>query len=160
MATGAFFNALGYKFYVKAGTTASTIPTSSSGLVEVLSLTNAGIQTTSDTQDVLDYGSTLGFKASLVTGQSYTIPMEMNLDLRDAGYKELKTASLAAATGTTVQWYRESPEMTTAGNPETHAGVAFVTDFSEDIQAGNVARVSFTLTGYGSFTHVAETDAT
>lgn len=159
MATGAFFAALGYKFFVKAGTTASTIPTASSGMTEVLSLTNAGIQGSSDATDVIDYGSTQGFKASLVTGQSYTIPCSMNLDVRDAGYKILKQAALDAATGVTVQWYRETPEGTTTGEPEKHAGVAFVTDFSEDIQAGNVAAVSFTLTGYGAYTWTAETDA-
>ena len=158
MATGAFFNALSYKFYVKKGTTASAVPTSASGLVEVLSLTNAGIQGTSQTQDVLDYGSTLGFSAAIVTSQNYSIPCTMNLDLRDAGYKELKDAALEAATGTTVQWYRESPEMTAAGDPEKHAGVAFVTDFSEDITAGNIAQVSFTLSGYGAYTWLAETD--
>jgi hypothetical protein len=158
VATGAFFNALAYKFYVKKGTTASAVPTSASGLVEVLSLTNAGIQGTSQTQDVLDYGSTLGFSAAIVTSQNYSIPCTMNLDLRDAGYKELKDAALEAATGTTVQWYRESPEMTSAGDPEKHAGVAFVTDFSEDITAGNIAQVSFTLSGYGAYTWLAETD--
>jgi hypothetical protein len=155
---GAFFNALAYRFYVKKGTTASAVPTSASGLVEVLSLTNAGIQGTSQTQDVLDYGSTLGFSAAIVTSQNYSIPCTMNLDLRDAGYKELKDAALTAATGVTVQWYRESPEMTSAGDPEKHAGVAFVTDFSEDITAGNIAQVSFTLSGYGAYTWLAETD--
>jgi hypothetical protein len=159
VATGAFFNALSYKFYVKKGTTASTTPTSDSGLTEVLSLTNAGIQGTSQTQDVLDYGSTLGFSAAIVTSQNYSIPCTMNLDLRDAGYKELKEAARDAATGVTVQWYRESPEMTSAGDPEKHAGVAFVTDFSEDITAGNIAQVSFTLSGYGAYTWTAETDA-
>lgn len=159
MATGAFFNALNYRFWVKAGTTASSAPTASTTMTEVLSLTNAGIQGSTDTTDVLDYGSPQGYKASLVTGQSYTIPMSMNLDLNDAGYAILKQASMDAATGVTVQWYRESPEMSATGNPEKHAGVAFVTDLSEDIQAGNVATISFTLSGYGAYTWTAETNA-
>jgi heme exporter protein D len=159
MATGAFFAALGYRFYVKAGTTASTSPTASTGMTEVLSLTNAGIQGASTTTDVLDYGSTQGFNASLVTGQSYTVPCTMNLNLNDAGYKILKQAALDAAMGTTVEWYRESPEMSSTGAPEYHSGVAFVTDFSEDITAGNVASVSFTLTGYGAYVWSAETNS-
>jgi hypothetical protein len=158
MATGAYFTSLGYKFYIKAGTTASTIPSNSTGMTEVLSLVNAGIQGQSDTVDVLDYGSTQGFKAALVTGQSYTIPMTMNLDLRDAGYAILKDAALNSTTKT-VEWYRESPEMTSTGAPEKHAGVAFVTDFSESIEAGGVAQVNFTLLGYGAYTWAAETDA-
>lgn len=159
MATGTFFAALGYKFYVKAGTTASTAPTSSSGMTEVLSLENAGINISTDTTDVLDYGSSLGFKSSVVTGQNYEIPMTMNLDLRDAGYKALRDAAQKASTGVTVEWYRESPEMTSTGDPEKCAGVAWVTNFSEDIQAGNVAKVSFTLKGYGEPKWTAETDA-
>jgi len=159
MATGAFFAALGYRFYVKAGTTASTNPTASTGMTEVLGLTNAGIQGSSTTTEVLDYGSTQGYAASLVTGQSYTIPMSMNLNLNDAGYLVLKQAALDAATGVTVEWYRESPEMSATGDPEYNSGVAFVTDFSEDITAGNVAAVSFTLTGYGAPSWVAETNA-
>lgn len=158
MATGAYFNALGYRLWVLAGTTASTAPTSSAGMTEVLSLDNAGIQSTSSTQDVLDYGSSFGFSAAIVLSQSYTIPCSMNLSLNDAGYLVLKAAALAAATGTTVEWYRESPEMSATGDPEKHAGVAFVTDFSEDIQAGNVAKVTFTLTGFGAYTHTAETN--
>jgi hypothetical protein len=159
MATGAFFNSLNYRFWVKAGTTASTHPTNSTGLTEVLSLTEAGIQGSTETQDVLDYGSDLGFTATVVQRQSYSIPMQMNLNLNDAGYQVLKNAALNAATGVTVQWYRESPEQSAAGNPEYHSGVAWVTDFSESIAAGNVASVSFTLTGYGAYTWSAETNA-
>ena len=159
MATGAFFNSLGYRFYVKAGTTASTNPTASTGMTEVLSLTNAGIQGTSQTQEVQDYGSTMGFVASLVTTQSYSIPAEMNLNLNDPGYIILKTAAMNAASGATVEWFRESPEMSTTGSPEYHSGVAFVTDFSESIAAGNVATISFTLSGYGSYSWSAESNA-
>lgn len=158
MATGAFFAALGYRFWVKEGTTASTAPTTSTGMTEVLSLTNAGIQGKSDIADVIDYGSPKGYKAKLVTGQSYSLPMSMNLDLRDAGYQLLKDAAMNSGAGVTVQWYRESPEMTSVGDPEKHAGVAFVADFSEEIQSGNVAKVSFTLEGYGPYTFTAETD--
>ena len=157
MATGAFFASLGYKFYVKAGTTASTTPTTSTGMTEVLSLTDAGIKGSTDTQQVLDYGSTQGFKAQIPVSQSYSIPCQMNLDLNDAGYLILKDAALNATTKT-VEWYRESPEMTATGNPEKHAGVAFVTDFSEDIKAGGIAQVSFTLTGYGAYSFTAETN--
>lgn len=159
MATGAFFNSLNYRFYVKAGTTASTNPTASTGMTEVLSLTDASIQGTTQTQDVLDYGSSLGFTASIVQQQGYTIPMQMNLNLNDAGYLVLKNAALNAASGTTVEWYRESPEMSTTGNPEYHSGVAWVTDFSESIAAGNVAQVTFTLTGYGAYHWSQETNA-
>lgn len=159
MATGAFFNSLGYRLFVKAGTTASTNPTASTGMTELLSIVDAPIQGSTQTQDVLDYGSTLGYTASVVQQQSYSLPVQMNLNLNDAGYLVLKQAAMDAATGVTVEWYRESPEMTTLGDPEYHSGVAWVTDFSESIAAGNVAQVSFTLTGYGAYTWSAETNS-
>lgn len=158
MATGAYFVALDYKMYVALGTTASTAPTNTSGLTEILSLDNAGIQGSSETQQVRDYGSDLGYAAAVVVGQSYSIPCGMNVSVNDPGYKLLKNAAKNAASGVTLRWYRESPLSSGVGHTrEKYAGVAFVTDFSEDIQAGNVAKVTFTLTGYGAFT---STDAT
>lgn len=158
MATGAFFAALGYKLYVKLGTSASTIPTSSTGMTRVFSLDNTGIQAQSDTQDVIDYDSEQGFKATLITSQSYTIPCSMNLSVTDAGYLILKEAAREAASGTLVQWYRETP--VTDGStdlPEVHAGLAQVGSFSEDIQAGNIAKVTFDLIGFGAYSFTPQT---
>jgi len=150
--TGAYFASLDYRFYVAAGTSASSIPTSASGLTEVLSLTNAGIQGQSDTQDVVDYGSTLGFKATVITGQGYSIPCTMNLSQTDAGYIILKTAAKTAASGAFIRWFRTTPVTDgSADTEEIHAGISQVSDFSEDIQAGNISTVTFTLTGYGSY---------
>ena len=158
MATGAFFTSLNYRLWLKLGTTASTAPVASTTMTEILSVTNAGIQGQTDTTQIIDYGSPEGFKAALVTGQSYTIPCELNLSLNDAGYLLLKDAALNATTKT-VTWYRESPEMSATGNPEYHSGVALVTNFSEQIAAGEVAKVSFELTGYGAYVFSAEPNA-
>lgn len=152
MATGRFFAALGYKTYVKLGTSSSTIPTSTSGMTRILSLDNTGIQGTSQSTSVLDYDSELGFQNNLITSQSYTIPCSMNLDVSDAGYEILKIAALRAAAGVLLEWYRETPVTDGSGsNPEIHAGLAQVGDFSEEITAGNIAKISFTLTGYGKY---------
>ena len=150
-----FYAAFGYKTYLKEGDACSTPPTDKTGMTEVKNLTNFAIQTSSDTEDVKTYDDTAGgWSAAICTGQSYTVDCTLNIDMLDAGYLLLKKASLESATGTTVEWYRESP--ITAGDcetgekistAETHAGVAYVTDFSEDIQAGNVAAVTFTLNG-------------
>jgi hypothetical protein len=157
MATGAFFAAFGYKLYVKLGTSASPIPTTSAGMTRVFSLDNAGIQGTSDSTAVLDYDSEFGFQANLITGQSYTIPCSMNLDVTDAGYAILKQAALEAAAGTLVEWYRETPVTDNSGDdPEVHAGIAQVGSFSEDITAGNIAKVSFDLIGYGAYDWTAQ----
>jgi predicted RecA/RadA family phage recombinase len=76
----------------------------------------------------------------------------MNLDVTDGGYEILKKAAIKAADGTLLEWYRETPVTDNSGdNSEVHSGLAQIGDFSEDIVAGNIARVSFTLTGYGAY---------
>ena len=162
-----FYAAFGYKTYVKLGDTCSTAPTDSTGMTEVKNLTNFGIQTSSDSEDVKTYDDSAGgWSAAVVTGQSYTVDCTLNIDMTDPGYLLLKEASLEAAVGTTVEWFRESPTPSgdcNSGLPitgaETHAGVAYVTDFSEDIQAGNVAAVTFTLTGINKVEWTAATTA-
>ena len=147
-----FFNAFGYKFYVKAGTSASTAPTASTGMVEVKNLSNAGISSSTDTQEVITYyTSTNGWKQQIVTANSYTISCELNIDTEDAGYKLLKEAARDSATGKMVEWIRETPMAAGGTSAEKHAGVAAVGNFSEDIQAGNVAKCTFDLVGYGPY---------
>lgn len=159
MATGNYFAALAYELYVAAGTASSTAPVlaDAATLTQVLSVENAGIQGSSDTQKVLDYGSELGYGAQLVTGQSYTVPVSMNLDLTDAGYAIFKSAGLNAAAGVCVKWLRISPVTDgSADDPEWHSGVAIVSNFREEIQAGNIAKVSFDLLGIGAPTWTAQ----
>ena len=157
MATGRYFAALGYKTYVALGTTASSMPTSSTGMTRIMSLDNTGIQGTSESASVLDYDSELGFRAKLITAQDYSIPCSLNLDVSDTGYRLLKTASLRAAEGVLLQWYRETPVTDgSTSNPEVHAGLAQVTEFSEDIGAGNIAKVRFTLSGYSDYLFFAQ----
>lgn len=152
MSTGSFFASLGYKMYVKLGTSASSIPTTSSTMTRILSLDNAGIQGTSESTSVVDYDSEQGFQSNLITSQSYSVPCSMNLDATDGGYDILKQAAIKAADGVLLEWYRETPVTDDSGdNPEVHAGLAQIGDFSEDIVAGNIAKVSFTLTGYGAY---------
>lgn len=152
MATGAFFAAFGYELWVATGTTASSAPTSTAGLTRILSLDNAGLQATSDITDVIDYDSDGGFKANIVTGNSYTISCSMNLDVTDAGYTLLKTAFRNSGSGTLLRWLRKTPVTDGSGDDsEMHTGLAFVSNFSEDITAGNVAKVTFDLNGYGPY---------
>jgi predicted RecA/RadA family phage recombinase len=152
MATGSFFAALGYKLYVKLGSTASTAPTTSATMTRILSLDNTGIQGTSESTSVVDYDSEQGFQSNLITSQSYSIPCSMNLDVTDGGYEILKKAAIKAADGTLLEWYRETPVTDASGDDsEVHTGLAQIGDFSEDIVAGNISKVSFTLTGYGAY---------
>lgn len=148
---GTYFAALDVRFWVKLGTTASTAPTTNSTMTEVLSLTNSSISVSSDTQTVLDYSTDFGFSSQLVTGNSYTISCALNLDPTSEGYKILKRAATTSANNVAVEWYRELPLVGTSNdNPQADAGVAFVSNWSESLEAGSVATCSFDLLGYGA----------
>jgi hypothetical protein len=152
MPTGRYFVALDYRTFIDLGTISSAIPTTSTGLTRILSLDNSPLQGTSQSTSVLDYGSELGFAAKLVTSQDYTVPCSMNLDVTAESYIKLKIAAMQSAKGTLLRWYRETPVTDgSTSNPEVHAGLAFASDFSEDIGTANVAKVTFTLSGTGRY---------
>lgn len=148
---GAYFAAFNVRFFVKAGTTASALPTTTSTMTEVLSLTNASVQGSSTSTKVKDYSSAYGFGQTLITETGYTIPCGLHLDPSSESYKIIKRAFRNAALGETLQWFRELPvtgSTDTVGQVDT--GVAFVTNLQEDLAAGNVATLTFTLEGYGA----------
>ena len=120
-------------------------------MTEILSLTNAGISVSSDTQTVLDYSTDFGFSSQIVTGNSYTLSCQLNLDPTSAGYLALKRAAQTSANNVAVQWYRELPLVgATSTDAQVDAGVAFVSNWSESLEAGSIASVSFDLLGYGA----------
>jgi len=153
-----YFAAFNYRMWVNAGTTASLNPTNRTSFSELINGSNFGLQGSSDSQNVLDYASSFGFQTQLVTGNSYSIPVTLNLDVTSTGYHLCKTAFRDSAGSATLQWWRETPvtDGSSASYPEVHTGVAQVSDFSEDVQAGNIATVSFTLTGYGAYKWVKQ----
>lgn len=157
---GTYFAALDLRFWVKLGTTASTAPTSTSGMTEILSLTNAGISVSSDTQDVLDYSTDFGFKTSIVTGNSYSLSCALNLDPTSAGYLLLKRAAQTSANNVALEWYRQIPLVGTSNDhAQVDAGVAFVSNWSESLEAGSIASVTFDLTGVGAPLNYQQGDA-
>lgn len=146
-----YFTSFDYQLFVKLGTTSSAAPTSSTGMTEVISLTNASMEGNSDVTDApLDYSSEYGWKVPLVTGIGWSTPAAMNLSLASEGYRIIKQAWLNGAKGTTLEVFRRSPVKDGSGDDnELHAGVCFVEGFQESIGAGEVATVSFTMRGYG-----------
>lgn len=149
MTTGTYFAAFDIRFFVKAGTTASAAPLTSAGMTEVLSLSNASLQGNTDSTQVQDYSTGFGFRPSLVTGNGYSISCSLNLDPTSEGYKVIKRAWRRSAAGETLQFYRELPVVGTGNtDPQTDVGVAFVANWQEDLQSGNVATCTFDLTGY------------
>jgi hypothetical protein len=147
MATGAFHVAYNYELYVGIGSTASSIPTSSSGLTRVYSLSNASIKGKSDTIDATDYETGLGGKRKLINEVEYA---EMNISLADPGYHIMHRAWLQGASGTLLRFFRKTPVFDgSTDNPETYAGLVSVADFDKDEESGKIATVKFTMQGYG-----------
>jgi len=153
--------ALGYKLYVKARTNPATaLQSNTTGMTLLGAVSNAPINTTTDTQSAQAYDDELGFRKEIASGASWSIPVEMLLDQLDAGYAILKTAADGAVAGQYLEIRRESPIPAAAvGNTgaagEIYRGVVTVTNFSESIDAGAIATVSFTMQGYGAYTYTA-----
>jgi hypothetical protein len=242
-----FFNAFGYEFYAVKGTSTSVPPVSNSGLTLIKNLSDGGIQSNTQTAEVITYDTeTLGWSQSIPTQNAYSINCTLNIDTQEASYKLLKEAARDSAAGVTLRWFRQTPlaasggtgaaqyltitnpssggtpgslnniatttsgsgtgllvdmvigaggtctsmipdasnlgtgyaigdtitvaavdattsttvtsivqAITGTGTKERHGGVAFVTNFSESIQAGSVASCTFQLSGYGSYLYLA-----
>jgi hypothetical protein len=150
MATGAFHVSYNYELYVGLGTSASSIPTSSSGLTRVYSLSNASIKGKSDTIDATDYETGLGGKRKLINEVEYELPAEMNISLADPGYHIMHRAWLQGASGTLLRFFRKTPVFDgSTDDAETYAGLVSVADFDKDEESGKIATVKFTMQGYG-----------
>jgi hypothetical protein len=150
MITGVYKAALELRLFLKLGTTASSAPVSTTGMTEILSLSDASLQTTSETQTATDYQTPFGYGNLLVTGKSWTMPLQLNLDVTSEGYKLLRRADTGAPGGTTVQLWRELPLFGSSNtDPQVETGVAFVGGYQETMARGNIMTISFTLNGYG-----------
>ena len=148
-----FFITYGVKVWVKACTLSATAPTASTGMTELTNLIDQPFEIKSDTKDIITQGSSLGFKKPVVTGNEWSIPLEMNLDVASDGYALLKFAALNAAksgVNNALQVFMQTPVTDgSAEAPETHAGIAQVADFKQEMKAGEVATVKCKLVGFG-----------
>lgn len=80
---------------------------------------------------------------------SLAVPDSANLG---TGYAIGDTVTISSVNATTTgNVVMLVSAITGTGTKERHAGVAFVSNFSEDITAGSVAACTFTLTGYGPY---------
>ena len=124
-------------------------------MTEVKNLTNFAIQSTSDTEDVQthDYDSSAagGWAASIVTGNSYTVDCTLNIDMPDPLFDPQLAALIqqlalqSSETANHLAPFRQGlVTRVCQSRPLNPRCVVYVTNFSEDIQAGNVAVVTFT----------------
>jgi hypothetical protein len=159
MSSGEYFLAFDYELFVSDVdlTTSPTVPTSSTSMTKVYNLTNASLSGSSSRTAVLDYDSDVGADKQAVTSTSYQLPAEINLSPGDPAYQLLKDAWLNATSGAGISWFKSTPVKDGSGDdPETHAGLATVSSFSEAVGVGGVAKVTFNCDGYGAMAWTAQ----
>lgn len=123
--------------------------------VKILGLTNAALETDTDSEDVVTYDDTSkGFNQSLATGKSWSISLAGVADFKDAGYQILRlTEQNTVADSLRVKFARVGP----TGTDETIYGYGTLSGYTESIEAGSIVSWEMEVTGYGPY--VLELDA-
>lgn len=117
--------------------------------VKLLGLTNASLETDTNSEDVVTYDDTsLGFSQSIATGKSWTVSLSGVADFKDAGYQILRlTEQNTVADSLRVKFARVGP----AGTVETVYGYGTLSGYSESIEAGSIVSWEMELVGYGPY---------
>jgi len=117
--------------------------------VKLLGLTNASLETDTDSEDVVTYDDTsLGFNQSVATGKSWSVSLSGVADFKDAGYQILRlTEQNTVADSLRVKFARVGP----TGTVETVYGYGTLSGYSESIEAGSIVSWDCELTGYGPY---------
>lgn len=117
--------------------------------VKLLGLTNASLETDTNSEDVVTYDDTsLGFSQSIATGKSWTVGLSGVADFKDAGYQILRlTEQNTVADSLRVKFARVGP----AGTVETVYGYGTLSGYSESIEAGSIVSWEMELVGYGPY---------
>lgn len=117
--------------------------------VKLLGLTNASLETDTESEDVVTYDDTsLGFSQSIATGKSWSVSLSGVADFKDAGYQILRlTEQNTVADSLRVKFARVGP----AGTVETVYGYGTLSGYSESIEAGSIVSWEMELVGYGPY---------
>lgn len=117
--------------------------------VKLVGLTNAALETDTNTEDILTYDDTSkGFNTSIATGKSWTVSLAGVADFKDAGYQILRLAEQnTVADGLRVKFARVGP----TGTDETIYGYGTLTGYTEAIEAGSIVSWEMELVGYGPY---------
>ena len=117
--------------------------------VKLLGLTNAALETDTDSEDVITYDDTsLGFTQSIATGKTWTVSLAGVADFKDAGYQILRlTEQNTVADSLRIKFARVGP----TGTVETVYGYGTLSGYSESIEAGSIVSWECELTGYGPY---------
>jgi hypothetical protein len=122
--------------------------------VKLLGLTNASLETDTDSEEVITYDDTTkGFSQSLATGKSWSVSLAGVADFKDAGYQILRlTEQNTVADALRVKFARVGP----TGTTETVYGYGTLSGYTESVEAGSIVSWEVTLTGYGPYVLVLD----
>ena len=117
--------------------------------VKLIGLTNASLETDTNTEDVLTYDDDQkGFMVSIATSKSWSVNLAGVADFADAGYQILRIVEQnTVADGLRVKFARVGP----TGTTETVYGYATTTGYTESVEAGSIVSWEVSLMGYGPY---------
>jgi hypothetical protein len=117
--------------------------------VKLFGLTNAALETETDSEDVITYDNTSkGFNQSIATGKSWSVTLAGVADFKDAGYQILRiTEQNTVGDSLRVKFARVGP----TGTVETVYGYGTLTGYTESIEAGSIVSWESTIVGYGPY---------
>jgi len=118
-------------------------------VVRLYGLTNAALETDTNSEDVVTYDSeTGGFNLSLPTSKTWSISLAGVADFKDAGYQILRlTEQNTVADALRVKFARVGP----TGTDECVYGYGTLTGYTESIEAGSIVSWEATVQGYGAY---------
>lgn len=117
--------------------------------VKLIGLTNASLETDTNTEDVLTYDDDQkGFMVSIATSKSWSVSLAGVADFADAGYQILRICEQnTVADSLRVKFARVGP----TGTTETVYGYATTTGYTESVEAGSIVSWEVSLMGYGPY---------
>lgn len=118
-------------------------------IVRLYGLTNASLETDTNTEDVLTYDSeTGGFNLSVPTSKTWSVSLAGVADFKDAGYQIMRlTEQNTVADALRVKFVRKGP----TGTAETVYGYGMLSGYTESIEAGSIVSWEATVAGYGPY---------
>lgn len=132
--------------------TVETTPFAMNGtddVVRLYGLTNAALETDTNSEDVVTYDSeTGGFNLSLPTSKTWSVSLAGVADFKDAGYQILRlTEQNTVADALRIKFARVGP----TGTDECVYGYGTLTGYTESIEAGSIVSWEATVQGYGAY---------
>lgn len=112
-------------------------------------LTNASLETETNTEDVLTYDDTTkGFNISIPTSKTWSVSLAGVADFKDSGYQIMRLCEQnTVADALRVKFVRVGP----TGTDETIYGYGMLAGYTESIEAGSIVSWEATLQGYGPY---------